>query len=400
MFRRSMRAALAAVVFLVVPGFFAQAADDPPIPAPVVTPAELADGWISLFDGKTLYGWKPNSDLNWSVREGAIHADRGKAGLLLTTFQIGDFDFRCEYFLAKGGNSGIFLRTPFSPKDPRRDCYELNMCDSHPAFPTGSIVGHQKANGTFRGEGEWMSMEVRVEGPRIRARLNGTPVIDFTDSSPSVLRFGHIGLQMNGGAVAFRKIALRPLGTKNLFDGRDLEGWHLVPSSKTHFDVVDGTIHASGGPGFLETNETFGDFVLQFDARTNGTHLNSGIFFRAMAGTLKQPSNGYELQIQNGFKNGDRADPADAGTGAIYRRTKARWVIPNDREWFTGTLIANGGHFSVWIDGVQVTDWTDMRPDDANPRRGRRLAAGHLSLQGHDRTTDLNFRRLRVAPVP
>ncbi len=211
MFRRSMWAALTAVVFLVVPGLFAHAAGDPPIPAPAVTPAELADGWISLFDGKTLYGWQANSDVNWSVGEGAIRADRGKAGLLLTTFEIAEFDFRCEYFLQKGGNSGIFLRTPFSPKDPRRDCYELNLCDSHPAFPTGSIVGHQKANGTFRGEGEWMLMEVHVEGPRIRARLNGTSVIDFTDSSPSALRIGHIGLQMNGGAVAFRKIALRRL---------------------------------------------------------------------------------------------------------------------------------------------------------------------------------------------
>jgi Domain of Unknown Function (DUF1080) len=395
---RTKCAVLFPVVVLLSTGLFAKAADDPLGSAPTITPAELADGWISLFDGKTLYGWQANSDLNWSVRDGAIQADRGKAGLLLTTFQIADFEFRCEYFLQKGGNSGIFLRTPLTPKDPRRDCYELNMCDSHPAFPTGSIVGRQKANGVFPGEGRWMTMEARVEGPRIQVRLNGTPVIDFTDASP--LRIGHIGLQMNGGAIAFRKIALRPLGTKDLFDGRDLDGWHLVPGSKTRFDVADGTIHASGGPGFLESNETFGDFVLQFDAKTNGPKLNSGIFFRAMAGTLKQPSNGYELQIHNGFKNGDRSNPADAGTGAIYRRTKARWVIPDDGKWFTGTLIANGPRFSIWVDGIQVTDWADTRRDDPNPRRGRRLAAGHLLLQGHDGTTDLNFRHIRAAPLP
>jgi hypothetical protein len=398
MTRQTTLPALAAVGFLLSTALFAQAADGPPSSSPTITAAELADGWISLFDGKTLYGWQANNDVNWSVREGAIRADRGTRGLLLTTFQIADFEFRCEYFLEKGGNSGIFLRTPISPKDPSRDCYELNMCDSHPAYATGSIVGRQKANGVFPGEGKWMTMEVRVQGPRIQARLDGTPVIDFTDASP--LRIGHIGLQMNGGAVAFRKIALKPLGTKDLFDGRDLDGWHLVPGSKTQFDVVDGTIHASGGPGFLETNEKFGDFVLQFDARTNGPNLNSGIFFRAMPGTLKQPSNGYELQIQNGVKHGDRSEPADAGTGAIYRRTKARWVISNDREWFTGTLIANGGHFSAWVDGVQVTDWTDPRPDDPNPRRGRRLEAGHFLLQGHDHTTDFNFRRIRVAPLP
>jgi hypothetical protein len=205
---------------------------------------------------------------------------------------------------------------------------------------------------------------------------------------------------MNGGAVAFRKIALRPLGTRDLFNGRDLDGWHVVPGSKTHFEVANGTIHAAGGPGFLESNRSFADFALQFDARTNGPHLNSGIFFRAMTGTAKEPSNGYELQIQNGYKHGDRTDPADAGTGAIYRRTKARWVIPDDDAWFTGTLIANGAHFSIWINGVQVTDWTDPRPENPNPRRGRRLEAGRLLLQGHDRTTDLNFRRLRIAVLP
>jgi hypothetical protein len=371
-----------------------------PVPLPPVRDAELAEGWISLFDGKTLFGWRPNSDVNWSVRDGAICADQGKPGLLLTTFQLADFELRCEYRLQKGGNSGIFLRTPFFPTNPAKDCYELNMCDSHPAFPTGSIVGRKKADGLFRGEGEWMTMDVRVEGRRIRARLNGTPVVDFSDQSSSALRFGHIGLQMNRGAVAFRKIALRPLGARNLFDGRDLDGWHVVPGSKTHFDVAEKTIHAAGGPGFLESNATFADFVLQFDAKTNGTNLNSGVFFRAMRGTAKEPSNGYELQIHNGFKHGDRTDPVDAGTGAIYRRTKARWVIPNDRAWFTATLIANQAHFSIWVNGVQVTDWTDRRKGDPNPRRGRRIEAGHLLLQGHDRTTDLDFRRLRIARIP
>jgi Domain of Unknown Function (DUF1080) len=371
-----------------------------PVPTPPLTEAQLADGWISLFDGETLYGWQANSDLNWAVHDAAIRADQGKPGILLTTFQIADFELRCEYFLAKGGNSGLFLRTPLHPTSPAKDCYELNMCDSHPSYPTGSIVSRKKAEGTFRGEGEWMTMEVRCEGPRIRARLNGTPVIDFTDTSSSPLRSGHIGLQMNGRAVAFRKIVLRPLGTRDLFDGRDLDGWHPVPGSKTQFDVADGTIHLAGGPGFLETNETFGDFALQFDAKTNGTNLNSGVFFRAETGTKKAPSNGYELQIQNGFKHGDRTDPVDAGTGAIYRRTKARWVIPDDHAWFTTTLIANQAHFSIWVNGVQVTDWTDPRRDDPNPRRGRRLEAGHLSLQGHDGTTDLNFRRLRIVTLP
>jgi hypothetical protein len=380
-------------------------ADDSPawgatVPIPPLSTAEIKEGWISLFDGRTLFGWQPNSDMNWAVHDGVIRADHGKPGLLLTTFELADYEFRCDYRLEKGGNSGIFLRTPFSPKNPAQDCYELNMCDSHPAFPTGSIVGRKKADGKFRGEDEWMTMFARVEGNRIIARLNGQPVVDFTDESPYRLRVGRIGLQMNGGAVEFRNVCLRPLATKEIFDGHDLAGWHLVPGSKTRFEVVDGTIHASGGPGFLETDSTWADLWLQFEARTNGAGLNSGVFFRAMRGTAREPSNGYELQIQNGFKHGDRSDPVDAGTGAIYRRTKARWVIPDDQAWFTATLIANKAHVSAWVNGVQVTDWSDARPSNPNPRRGLRVAAGHLSLQGHDKTTDLNFRRIRVGEIP
>jgi hypothetical protein len=370
------------------------------VPSPPLSSAELTEGWISLFDGRSLFGWQANSDMNWSVRDGVIRADRGKPGLLLTTFELADYEFRCEYRLEKRGNSGIFLRTPFSPKNPAKDCYELNICDSHPAFPTGSIVGRKQALGTFRGEGEWRTLSARVEGNRITARLNGQPVIDFTDDSTSRLRVGRIGLQMNGGSIEFRNVCLRPLSLKSIFGGHELSDWHLVPGSKTRFEAVDGTIQARGGPGFLETDSTWANFCLQFDARTNGAALNSGVFFRAMRGTAREPSNGYELQIQNGFKHGDRADPVDAGTGAIYRRTKARWVIPDDRAWFTATLIANRAHIAVWVNGIQVTDWTDVGTANVNPRRGQSLQAGHISLQGHDRTTDLNFRRIRVGEIP
>lgn len=386
--------------WLPVGGACAASPDVPPTAVPPLTQGELENGWIRLFDGVSLFGWKANSDLNWTVRDGVIRADKGKPGLLLTTFELADYEFRCDIRLEKGGNSGFFLRTPFLPANPAKDCYELNVCDSHPAFPTGSIVGRQKAQGTFRAEEEWKTMSVRAVGRRIQANLGGQPVIDFNDTSDAPLRVGHIGLQMNGGAVEFRNVFLRPLSTSNLFNGRNLDGWHIVPGSKTQFSVEDGVLHAAGGSGFLETNAAFEDFVLQFDAKTNGRNLNSGVFFRAMPGTAKEPSNGYELQIHNGFKNDNRADPIDAGTGAIYRRTKVRWVIPDDGVWFTTTLIANTAHFSIWVNGIQVTDWTDQRPNDPNPRRGRRIQGGHLLLQGHDKTTDLDFRRFRIAAIP
>jgi hypothetical protein len=121
------------------------------------------------------------------------------------------------------------------------------------------------------------------------------------------------------------------------------------------------------------------------------------VFFRCLP---NQYQNGYEMQIQNGYKDDDRTKPADFGTGAIYRRIPARKVVSNDHEWFTMTLVAHGNHVATWVNGYQTVDWTDTRPPNENPRNGSKTGPGHLSLQGHDPTTDLSFRNLRIAELP
>ena len=370
--------------------------DERAVPEPALSREQLEDGWIQLFDGRTLFGWTANSGGDWSVVDGVIRAGKGKPGLLLTTVPFADYELRCDFRLEKGGNSGVFLRTVPGPKDPGRDCYELNICDSHKDFPTGCLVARHKIEKSPAVEGEWHTFAVRMVGHRIVVRLDDKPLVDFTDKSEFPRDRGRIGLQMNGGRIEFRNVLLKPLGTKPLFDGKSLAGWRVVPGSKSKFTVEERTIRVTDGPGFLETTSSRGDFILQAEARTNGTNLNSGIFFRAEPGTAKAPSNGYELQIHNGTKGGDRSRPANAGTGAIFRRNTARFVVSRDHEWAALTLLAAGPRFAVWVNGLQVTDWLDERKPHANPRRGLRLEAGHISLQGHDPTTDLAFRNLRV----
>jgi hypothetical protein len=59
-------------------------------------------------------------------------------------------------------------------------------------------------------------------------------------------------------------------------------------------------------------------------------------------------------------------------------------------------VAAQGRHLATWVNGFQETDWTDNRPEKDNARNGCRLAAGPISLQGHDPTTDLSFRNFRI----
>jgi hypothetical protein len=363
---------------------------------------EAADGWISLFDGDTLFGWTPNdAAVNWQVKNHAITADQGPIGLLLTTVPFSDFELVCEYRMSEDGNSGVFLRTLPKPADPARDGYEVNIVDSHPqGFLTGSHVARQKASEQLTGSGDWQTLRMTAQGNHFTTQFNGRLVLDYTDESPGFRRQGLIGLQKNVGKIEFRKMVLRPLGLEPLFNGHDLTGWREVPGSRSHWTVDEGAIHIVGGPGFWETERTFQDFLLQTQARTNSADLNSGFFFRAMPGTAEAPSNGYEVQIHNGFSNDDRTRPTNAGTGAIFRRAEARRVVPNDQAWCTLTLAAFGPRMAVWVDGYQVVDWEDTRAADENPRKGRRLEGGHISLQGHDETTDVSFRRLRVAEYP
>ena len=109
--------------------------------------------------------------------------------------------------------------------------------------------------------------------------------------------------------------------------------------------------------------------------------------------------NGYESQIHNGYKDGDRTKPIDHGTGAIFRRVQARRVIPSDKEWFSKTIVADGPSIAVWVNGYQVTAWTDDRQPHKNPRNGLRTEAGTFQIQGHDPTTSLSFRNIKAAEL-
>lgn len=364
----------------------------------VLSATAIEEGWIKLFDGHTLFGWTNATNTPWKISNGVLQADEGPEGILMTKSRFANYEFRCEYKLAAGGNSGVFLRSAAIPKNPAVDCYELNFCDTHPAYKTASLVGRQQPESPVRGDGDWHRVFVRVEGTTTTVQFDDQQVTRYVDTSPKPLTIGHIGLQYREGAISFRNVFVRPLTSPALFDGSSLDGWSPVPGNQADFAVKDGSIQIHG-KGFLQSRTTAGDFVLQFQARTE-PNVNSGLFFRSMNGTDKNPSNGYEFQIHCGYLMDDRNQPADGGAGAIFRRQNARRVVASDREWMTCSLIADGLHLSTWVNGIQVVDVVDDRKPDENPRRGSRTTAGHFILQGHDADTKVSFRGFRLQSLP
>src|SRR5262249_2115699 len=151
-------------------------------------------------------------------------------------------------------------------------------------------------------------------------------------------------------------VRFQPRELKPLFNGKDLTGWKVFQGdpkrAATKFEVTkDGELSAKNGPGDLQTERQFDNFVLQLECKTKGKGLTSGVFCRCVG---DQYQNGYEAQIQNAYKGDDRTKPVDYGTGAIYRRVPARKVVSDDNEWFAMTVAADGPHIATWVNGYQT----------------------------------------------
>ncbi len=355
----------------------------------------IAAGWISLFDGESLFGFKTESEVDWTVAGGAITATAGRVGLLRTTSQFSDFHLALKFRASRKTNSGVFVRTSPKPKKVSSDCFEINIAPPENPFPTGGIVGRQKASISVpENVGDWNQMQIVCSGDSVKVWINGSQVNEVKSSNPGR---GYIGLQFNKGDIAFKNIFLKPLGLTPMFNRKNLDGWDDSQKGASSFEVTEaGELKMLSGRGQLESEKLLSDFVLQASCRTNAQGLNSGIFFRSIPGEF---TNGYESQIQNQMRDGDPTKPVDCGTGGIFRRQDARRVNAQDMKWFTKTIVAVGPHVSVWVNGYQVTDWTDKRKPHPNPRKGLRLEAGSIILQGHDPTTDILFGNINAAEL-
>lgn len=386
---------LALTICLAASHFNLQAAENQ---ANALSPRQWSKGWIQLFDGRTLFGWAPRGDSKWVAADGEIRYQSGSGGgYLSTTTEFADFELHVEFWVDNIANSGVFLRCPTTGDITSSNAYEVNIFDAHPQWPTGSVNEVAKSALTPKSAGRWNEYDITVQGGQIVVKLDGVTSVDAGGSRRAR---GTIALQnLKGeGEVRFRNIRLKPLGLKSIFNGKDLTGWTPIPGRKSVFSVTsEGWLNIKDGNGDLQSDGEYGDFLLQLDIISNGQHLNSGVFFRAQRG---QFWSGYESQIRNQWQGDDRTKPVDFGTGGIYNRQPARRVVSSDHEWFTKTIVAHGPHIATWVNGEQVADFTDARPPNANARQGYRSAPGVLSLQGHDPTTDLSFRNVRVVELP
>jgi hypothetical protein len=358
-----------------------------------LTAKEAADGWVLLFDGETAFGWGPSAGMPTAdmldpaptVTDGALIFTGKKMGNLHAYPTVGLGDYELTFEARRGGKSNASLGVCLADEGQSTLWFDADeLC------PT---------------VGNWTAITLKGKNAE-----NGVHTAAFADKRPfpaipvpgGLTGFtSRLAVEVRpAGKIELRNVKLKPGGQKSLFNGKDLTGWKVF-EGKDYMSVYsvtpNGELSVKNGKGDLQTTDKYANFCLQLECKTNGKALNSGVFFRCIE---NQYQNGYEFQIHNGFKDGDRTKPQDFGTGAIYRRIAARKVVADDNEWFSLTLVANGPRLRTWVNGWPTADWVDERKPHENPRNGKRLEAGHLSIQGHDPNTDILFRNLRLAELP
>jgi len=176
------------------------------------------NGWVALFNGKDLSGWKKNGDEKWIVEKGTIlcESTANKYGYLTTDKTYRDFDLRLKFKGEAAGNSGLFFHARITGIDPEHgpDIEGMQVeVDPGVGKHTGGLyesggrgwVAMPKAEGEAALKaGEWNDLEVSVRGNHIVVRLNGVQVTDYNEVSPKFTN-GVIGLQIHtGGGVKMR----------------------------------------------------------------------------------------------------------------------------------------------------------------------------------------------------
>ena len=158
------------------------------------------EGFVSLFDGKTLDGWHLMNGAKFVVEDGVIKHNEGN-GWLRSNKEYADFILRLEFrFLKPKQDGGVFLRAGKEGKDWPDRKYEVQVENTRRMamiFNAKNDLNVELTQKALKPVGEWNEYDIKIVGPRIEVRLNGELV--STSNSATTLKRGYIGLQGENG---------------------------------------------------------------------------------------------------------------------------------------------------------------------------------------------------------
>ena len=219
---------------------------------PVGADDASSEGWVQLFNGKDLTGWKiPNPPSGqftgvtekkndegkvvayvgttkdgkevtlWRVENGLLIGG-GPASHIFTEVEADNFHYRVEAKVNDKGNSGQYFRTKFGGGFPQGYEAQLNATHGDPIktgslYPAGGLGKYRKdiavvLNTAPHKPDEFFTQEVVADRSRIRILVNGKQTLDWTDPDKTFTK-GHFALQGHdpGSVMTFKKVEYKPL---------------------------------------------------------------------------------------------------------------------------------------------------------------------------------------------
>jgi hypothetical protein len=403
-------------------------------------------GFVSLFDGETLNGWKlvNKKGDGYGVTNSMIYCAHGGGGNLFTEKEYSDFVLRLEFKLEEGGNNGVGIRAPMSG-DSAFLGMEIQILDDkapkhahiQPGQYNGSIYKVVPAkNGTAK-INEWNQYEITAKGRHIKVVLNGRTIVDANlndvhdpetlEQHPGMLRDrGHIGFLGHNDYVQFRNIRVKelpsatadnhpPKGFVALFDGKDLQGWKGLPkepndnpanraklspatlnveqakadlSMRDHWKAQNGQIVFDGKGRSLCTKKDYRDFEMLVDWKIPPKG-DSGIYLRGSP----------QVQIWETNSPGQFRPPD--GSGGLYNNQKnprhpLKYADKPVGEWNRFRILMVGEKVHVFLNGELVVRDTTL--ENYWEREKPIYRTGQIELQNHG--GPLWFKNIYIREIP
>jgi hypothetical protein len=191
-------------------------------------PAQQSDGWVSLFDGKTLDGWKVGANAaTFKVEDGAIVVNGPRAHLYyvgpVQNHDFRNFEFKAEVMTTPGSNSGLYFHTAYQEDGWPSKGYEVQVNNSHTDWRrTAGLYAIQDVKEPPAKDGEWFTMHIVVNGKKVTTAVNGKTLVDYTepenperpkDMAARLISSGTFAIQGHdpNSKVLVRNIMVKPL---------------------------------------------------------------------------------------------------------------------------------------------------------------------------------------------
>jgi len=419
------------VIVLVCLGYMATSAEAGELNRP-------PEGFVALFNGRDLAGWKglsgnPKSRLemsreelakaqaeadedmlaHWKVVDGALCFD-GKGHSLCTVKDYGDFEMLVDWKIEKGGDSGIYLRGT-----PQVQIWDTANRGVGAQVGSGGLYNNKKGASkplkmADKPIGQWNTFRIIMIGELVTIYLNDVLVVEnvvlenYWERDKPIYPNGQIELQSHGSLLYFRNVFIREItnklteqekadGFKLLFNGKDLAGWQ---GNIQGYVVKDGTIVVEPelGGGNLYTAQEYGDFIMRFEFKlTPGA--NNGLGIRTPM-NVNAAYQGMELQILDNTASKYKNLKPYQFHGSIYGVVPAkRGYLKAVGMWNFQEVIAKGKQITVKLNGTTIVDADIQKAStpettDGRDHPGLKRDKGYIGFCGHG--DKLAFRSLRI----